>query len=70
MGYNHVIAEVYRQFEKGSVELKRFPDLPHGLLITGKKGDNVVFYWDDVRQEVKWAFLDEKGKIRKPQEAI
>ncbi len=66
MGYNHVIAEVYRQFEKGSVTLKRFPDLPHGLLITDKKGDSVIFYWDDVRQKVKRVFPDEKGKIRKP----
>jgi hypothetical protein len=66
MGYNHVIGEVYRQFEKGSVTLKRFPDLPHGLLITDKKGDGVIFYWDDVRQEVKRVFPDEKGKIRKP----
>lgn len=66
MGYNHVIGEVYRQFEKGSVTLKRFPDLPHGLLITDKKGDRVIFYWDDVRQEVKRVFPDKAANNRVP----
>lgn len=65
MGHNHVIGEVYRQFERGSVTLKRFPDLPYGLLITDKKGDSVIFYWDGVRQKVK-KVLPDKAANRVP----
>ena len=58
MSFARVIDEVYNNFHKEDVTLERFKALPCGILVTDINGDTIIFFWDVLKQKVKWFFPD------------
>ena len=63
MSFARVIDEIYNNFHKEDVKLERFKALPCGILVTDINGDTTIFFWDTLKQKVRW-FFPERGVVK------
>lgn len=58
-----VAAWIKENFEPGAIKVTDFPAFPYGKLITDRKGQSMVVYYDIMTGRVAYTFPDGDPKV-------